>query len=63
MAWDFLAIPGMSVSVERLFSQSRHLCHDTRSSFKAMTIMEAMLTKMWLKAGLLKHASLDCGRG
>ena len=26
MARDFLAIPGASVSVERLFSKSRHLC-------------------------------------
>ncbi|KAF7372567.1 hypothetical protein MVEN_00119300 [Mycena venus] len=63
MARDFLAIPGTSVSVERLFSSARHLCHESRVSFKASTISEAMLTKMWIKDGLLKKASLDCGRG
>ncbi|KAJ6585799.1 hypothetical protein B0H19DRAFT_1250567 [Mycena capillaripes] len=26
-------------------------------------IKEAMLTKMWIKAGFLKRATLDCGRG
>jgi hypothetical protein len=54
MARDFFAIPGTSVSVERLFSKSRHLCRETRSSMHAETIMKAMLTKMWIKAGLFK---------
>ncbi|KAJ6566619.1 hypothetical protein B0H19DRAFT_1257817 [Mycena capillaripes] len=27
------------------------------------TIKEAMLTKMWIKAGFLKRATLDCGTG
>jgi hypothetical protein len=54
MARDFLAIPGTSVSVDRLFSKSRHLCSDVRSSLKADTIMIAMLTKTWIKDGLLK---------
>ncbi|KAF7340416.1 Dimer-Tnp-hAT domain-containing protein [Mycena venus] len=54
MARDFFAIPGTSVSVERLFSKSRHLCRETRSSMHADTIMKAMLTKMWIKAGLFK---------
>lgn len=53
MARDFLAIPGTSVSVERLFSKSRHLCSDLRSSMKADTIMEAMLTRSWIRDGLL----------
>jgi hypothetical protein len=35
----FLAIPGTSVSVERLFSKSRHLCHEAPVSMKAKTIM------------------------
>ncbi|SJL11861.1 uncharacterized protein ARMOST_15272 [Armillaria ostoyae] len=52
MARDFLAIPGTSVSVERLFSTSRQLCTEVRSSLKADTIMKAMLTKAWIKAGL-----------
>ncbi|TFY60202.1 hypothetical protein EVJ58_g5298, partial [Rhodofomes roseus] len=54
MARDFLAIPGASVSVERLFSASRHLCADTRSSLKAQTITEAMCAKRWLQDGLFK---------
>ena len=54
MTRDFFAIPGTSVSVERLFSKSRHLCHETRFSMHADTIMKAMLTKMWIKAGLFK---------
>ncbi|KAJ6587409.1 hypothetical protein B0H10DRAFT_2333691, partial [Mycena sp. CBHHK59/15] len=62
-ARDFLAISGTSVSVERLFSRSRHLCHEARGSLKAHAIKEAMLTKMWIKAGFLKRATLDCGRG
>ncbi|KAJ7266632.1 hypothetical protein C8J57DRAFT_1469792 [Mycena rebaudengoi] len=46
----------------RLFSQSRHLCHDARGSMKAATIMGAMLVKMWIKAGLFKKASLRCAQ-
>ncbi|EIW87284.1 hypothetical protein CONPUDRAFT_45943, partial [Coniophora puteana RWD-64-598 SS2] len=49
MARDFLAIPATSVSVERLFSNSRHLCRDTRSSMQASTITEVMCTKKWLE--------------
>ncbi|KAJ6523174.1 hypothetical protein B0H19DRAFT_1277040 [Mycena capillaripes] len=49
MARDFLAIPGTSVSGERLFSSARHLCHECWALLKLKTIMEAMLTKMWIK--------------
>ncbi|KDR81731.1 hypothetical protein GALMADRAFT_37439, partial [Galerina marginata CBS 339.88] len=49
MARDFLAIPGTSVSVERLFSKSRHLCTEVRSSMKANTITESLLSKCWIK--------------
>ncbi|KAF7364657.1 Eukaryotic translation initiation factor 3 [Mycena venus] len=55
IAREFLAIPGASVSVERLFSKSRNLCRETRSSLKANTIMEAMLMKMWIKEGYFKY--------
>ena len=58
MARDFLAIPGSSVSVERLFSASRHLCVDTRSAFKAETISEAMCAKEWLRNGLFKFHNM-----
>jgi hypothetical protein len=61
MARDFLAIPGTSVSVEQLFSSARHLCHESRASLKPRTIQ--MLTKMWIKEGLLKTVSLECSRG
>ncbi|KAJ6543313.1 hypothetical protein B0H10DRAFT_1854405, partial [Mycena sp. CBHHK59/15] len=50
-----VAIPGTSVSVERLFSKSRHLCHKARGLMKAETIMKAMLTKMGIKAGYLDY--------
>jgi len=52
MARDFLAIPATSVSVERVFSKSRHICSDIRSSLKAETISEALLTKVWIRSGL-----------
>lgn len=58
MARDFLAIPGASVSVERLFSASRHLCVDSRSSLKAETITEAMCAKRWLRDGLFKFQNM-----
>ncbi|TFY61097.1 hypothetical protein EVJ58_g4726 [Rhodofomes roseus] len=54
IARDYLAIPGASVSVERLFSASRHLCANTRSSLKAETIVQALCAKIWLRANLLK---------
>ncbi|KAJ7292489.1 hypothetical protein C8J57DRAFT_1043372, partial [Mycena rebaudengoi] len=45
----------------RLFSKSRHLCHEVRGSMKTATIMEAMLVKMWIKAGLFRKAPPRCG--
>ena len=54
MARDYLAIPGTSVSVEHTFSKSRHICTDLRSSLKARTVREALLTKTWIRAGLFK---------
>ena len=58
MAWDFLAIPGASVSGERLFSASRHLCVDARSALSATTITEAMCAKLWLSDGLFKFYNM-----
>lgn len=49
MAQDFLAVMGTSVSVERLFSSSRHICRDTRSSLKADSITNLLLAKKWLQ--------------
>ena len=42
-----------SVSVEQLFSTSRHLCTDVRNSLKAETITQSMCTKYWIHQGLL----------
>jgi hypothetical protein len=63
MARDFLAILGTTVSVERLFSKSRDLCHEARGSMKAEKIMRVILTKMWIKAGLLVIAPLAIALG
>jgi len=53
MARDFLAIPGAMVAVEHLFSKSRHLCTDQRSTLKAKTLMEAMCTNKWWRKDLM----------
>ena len=53
IARDFLAIPGASVSVERLFSSSRHICQDLWSSLQSKTIAELLLSKKWL--GVQNH--------
>ena len=52
VARDVLAIPAVSVSVERLFSESKQTLWDQRSSMGAQTASETILTKMWLKGGL-----------
>ena len=54
MARDYLAIPATSVSVERVFSKSRHICTDLRSSLKAETVTQALLTKAWIHSGLFE---------
>jgi hypothetical protein len=41
-----------SVSVEHLFSKSRHLCTDLQCSLKVETIKDAILKKIWIKSGL-----------
>ena len=40
---------GTSVSVERLFSSSLHICRDTQSSLKAESITNLLLAKKWLQ--------------
>jgi hAT family C-terminal dimerisation region len=54
MARDYLAIPATSVSVERVFSMSRHICSDLRSSLKEDTVKMALLTKEWIHSGLFE---------
>jgi hypothetical protein len=53
MARNLLAIPATSVSVEGVFSKSRHICTDLRSSLKAETVTQALLSKVWIRSGLL----------
>jgi hAT family C-terminal dimerisation region len=53
MARDFLAIPATSTSVKRVFSRSRHICSDLRSSLKAGNNSETLLAKLWIRNGLL----------
>lgn len=62
MARDFLAIPVTSTSVERVFSRSRHICTDVRSSLQAgsarlfsQNFGSGMVCLMFL--GLVGHAN------
>ena len=52
VARDILAIPGVSISVERLFSSLKHTLSDARASMTAETASVDIITKEWLKSGL-----------
>ena len=58
MAQDFLAIPATSVSVERVFSRSQHICANLQSLLKENTITMALLTKAWICSGLFEMMPL-----
>ncbi|KAJ3019454.1 hypothetical protein NUW54_g80 [Trametes sanguinea] len=49
---DILAIPGVSIAVERLFWSCRHTLHDARSSLSASSASMTVITMEWLKRGL-----------
>ena len=51
IARDILAIPGVSISVERLFSSSKHTLSDVRSSLSAESASKTVVAKEWLKRG------------
>jgi hypothetical protein len=51
IARDVLTIPGVSISVERLFSSSKHTLSDSRSSLSAESASKTVVTKEWLKKG------------
>ncbi|KIM72366.1 hypothetical protein PILCRDRAFT_803956, partial [Piloderma croceum F 1598] len=51
IARDILAIPGVSISVEHLFSSSKHTLSDVRSSMTAESASKTITTKEWLKKG------------
>ena len=46
-----MAIPSVSISVERLFSSSKHTLSDTRSSLTAVSASKTVVVKEWLKKG------------
>jgi hypothetical protein len=52
VARDILAIPGVSISVERLFSSLKHTLSDTQSSMTVEMVSVDIVTKEWLKSGL-----------
>ena len=51
IAQDVLAIPGVSISVEWLFSSSEHTLSDTCSSLTAVSALKTVVVKEWLKKG------------
>ncbi|KAL1942606.1 hypothetical protein VTO73DRAFT_4846 [Trametes versicolor] len=51
-ARDVLAIPGVSVVNERLFSSSRHTISDARCSMTPESASKTVIGKEWLKRGL-----------
>lgn len=50
-ARDVLAVPGVSIGVERLFSSCRHTLTDSRSSLTAVSAALTVITKEWMKRG------------
>jgi hypothetical protein len=52
VARDILAIPGVSISAECLFSSLKHTLSNARSSMTAETASVDIVTKEWLKSGL-----------
>jgi hypothetical protein len=54
IAWDILAIPGVSISVERLFSSSKHALSDSMTAESA----SKTVAEEWLKNGLGENSWL-----
>ena len=51
IACDILAIPGVSISVERLFLSSKHTLSDVWSSLSAESALKTVVAKEWLEKG------------
>jgi hypothetical protein len=49
IARNILTIPGVSISVERLFSSSKHTLLDMWSSLSAESASKIVVAKEWLK--------------
>jgi hypothetical protein len=43
--------PGVSISVEQLFSSSKHTLSDTHSSLTEVSALKTVVVKEWLKKG------------
>jgi len=57
LAWiahNILTIPGISISVEHLFSSSKQTRSDVQSSLSAKSASKTVVTKEWLKRGFSK---------
>ena len=52
MAYDLLAIPVMSLEVERVFSGARNTMNDHRTRLGAAIFEITELEKQWMRAGL-----------
>jgi len=52
IARDILAIPGVSIAVERLFSSCRHTMADERASMNIDSVWKTIIAKEWLKRGM-----------
>jgi hypothetical protein len=52
IAHDILAVPAVSISVERLFLSSKHTLSDSRSAMTAESTSKMVIAKEWLKKGL-----------
>ena len=53
MSRDVLAIPGVSVSVEHLFSLCKHTLTGGRASMSVKTAAQLIVLKEWCKALIL----------
>jgi hypothetical protein len=51
IAHDILTIPGVSISVECLFSSSKHTLSDLHSSFIVESVSKTVVAKEGLKKG------------
>jgi hAT family C-terminal dimerisation region len=52
IAHNILAIPGVSISVEWLFSSSKHTLSDSHSAMTAESASKTVVAREWLKKGL-----------
>ena len=59
MALDYLSVPAMSTSVERVFSCGRQLLPFTCSRLSANSIWKYLCLGSWLRSGLIHIADIE----